>query len=578
MNQTPNTLISYLQAHGRTKPDVLYARYLFTDRDPVEVTFGMTLERTRQFAAGYASHGVVKGSVVLVIIEHHEDLMPAFLGAIWLGAIPAFLPYPNPKIHPERYYENLKGLIDSSLPQVVVTGSPVRDILNRTIPASMHRPNLLVVEDVTATGISDEPEPHIPEDAALIQYSSGSTGLQKGAVLSHRAILAEIAGVGDFFNITEEDSIITWVPLYHDWGLVCVALHALVLGTTYILMSPVDWVKRPVMALEAVDCYYPTIFYQPNFAFNFMTQRIKDQEMTGLDLSSLRLLCNGAEPCFYESHKMFTDRFSKWGLRTDSLGIVYGMAEVTNSVIAAGHHEPIVVDPIDRFILQSEQRAETVEDDHPNVQRMLGVGRALRGTEFKIVDDERIEVPERHVGEVAIRSLAGFHGYYRNTEATKKALDADGWYYTGDMGYRVGAILFITGRKSDMIIVGGVNIYPQDIESIVAEHPAAVAGRIAAIGVDDPELGTQKILLMIESKSTDQAVLNDLAQYARTEVVQRLQVIINEIIHVPYKWLIKTSSGKIARIPNYKRLPELQKSDTSIKSLETAEDSKQLTL
>ena len=359
-------------------------------------------------------------------------------------------------------------------------------------------------------------------------------------------------------------------PLYHDWGLVCVALHALVLGTTYTLISPIDWVKRPGMAFEAVDRYRPTIFYQPNFAFNFMTQRIKDREMEGLDLSSIRLMCNGAEPCFYESHEMLVDRFSKWGLRSDCLGIVYGMAEVTNSVIAAGNREPIVVDPIDRFILQSEQRAQPVEDNHPNVQRMLGVGRALQGTEFKIVDDDRMEVPERHVGEVAIRSRARFHEYYKNTRATTSALDADGWYFSGDMGYRVDNILFITGRKSDMIIAGGVNIYPQDIESIVAEHAAAVAGRIAAIGVDDPELGTQKILLIVESKSTDPKVLNDIARYARTEVTQRLQIIINEIVHVPYKWLIKTSSGKIARIPNYKRLREMQGSQTSTETLETA--------
>ncbi|NIR53060.1 fatty acyl-AMP ligase [candidate division KSB1 bacterium] len=563
MKDSPDTLIGYLQHHEESTPDAPYARYLFSDRDPVEVSFRTTLQRTKQFAAGYATYGVEKGSVVLVILEHHEDLMPAFLGAMWLGAIPAFLPHPNPRINPERYYDNMKVLIDSTRPRAILTRSQVRALLHQTIPADAQRPTLLTVEDVMVTGASNEPEPVDAEHAALIQYSSGSTGHQKGAVLSHRAIIAEIDGVGDFFEITQEDTIISWVPLYHDWGLVCVALHALFLGTTYTLMSPIDWVKRPVMALEAVDRYRPTIFYQPNFAFNFMTQRVKDKEMEGLDLSSIRLMCNGAEPCFYESHKMFADRFARWGFREDSLGIVYGMAEVTNSVIAAGNREPIMVDALDRFILQSEQRAVPVDEDSPTVQRMLGVGRALKGSEFKIVDDNRQEIPERHVGEVAIRSRARFHGYYRNAEATERALDEDGWYYTGDMAYRVGDILFITGRKSDMIIVGGVNIYPQDIEAIVAEHPAAVAGRIAAIGVDDPELGTQKIVLLVESKSTDQAVLNDLARYARTEVAQRLQVIINEVVHVPYRWLIKTSSGKIARIPNYKRLPELQKPTVS---------------
>jgi acyl-CoA synthetase (AMP-forming)/AMP-acid ligase II len=153
------------------------------------------------------------------------------------------------------------------------------------------------------------------------------------------------------------------------------------------------------------------------------------------------------------------------------------------------------------------------------------------------------------------------HGYHNNPAATAASRDADGWYYTGDMGYRAGGILFITGRKSDMIIVGGVNIYPQDIEAIVGEHPHAVAGRVAAIGVDDPELGTQKVVLIVESKSEDPEVHKDIAAWARREVGQRLNVVVHRVVHAPYTWLIKTSSGKIARIPNLKRLPELERAE-----------------
>jgi len=232
------------------------------------------------------------------------------------------------------------------------------------------------------------------------------------------------------------------------------------------------------------------------------------------------------------------------------------MAEVTNSVIAAGHREPIQVDVIDRFVLQNELRAQPIAEGHANAQRMLGVGRALAETEFKLVDDQRREIPERHVGEVAIRSRAVFHGYYNNPKATATCLDADGWYYSGDMGYRVGNILYITGRKSDMIIVGGVNIYPQDIEAIVGEHPMAVAGRIAAVGVDDVETGTQKIVLLVEARSQDPRVLAEIAEFARAAVAQRLNVIVSQIVHLPERWLHKTSSGKIARLPNYRRLVE----------------------
>jgi acyl-CoA synthetase (AMP-forming)/AMP-acid ligase II len=501
---------------------------------------------------------VKPGDVVLVVLEHHEDLVPAFLGATWVGAIPAFLPHPNPKTQLDRYYLNLKTLTEASIPAAILSRPPVLDVLARTLP-ERGRPALLDAADATSHGLSPAPAAHGPETVALLQYSSGSTGLQKGAALSHRAILAEIAGVGEFFEIGREDRLLTWVPLYHDWGLVCVALHALAEGIEYTLLSPLDWVRDPVLAWKAAAEYRSTIFYQPNFAFNLMTRRVKDADMQGLDLSSLRLVCNGAEPCFWDSHEMFVRRFSRWGLRRDCLGIVYGMAEVTNSVIAAGHREPIVVDCVDRFVLQRESRAEPVREAAVSVQRFLGVGRALQGTEFKIVDENRREVPDRQVGEVAIRSRARMHGYHRNREATEAALAPDGWYYSGDMGYRAGGILFITGRKSDMIIVGGVNIYPQDIENIVAEHPASVPGRIAAVGVDDAELGTQKIVLLVESKSEDPRVLAELAQHVRTEVSQRLDVVVHRVVHLPYGWLVKTSSGKIARLPNYRRLGELGK-------------------
>jgi len=552
----PATLIEFVRARAESEPDRLYSRYLFAGRSPVETSFGALERRTRAYASAYRSAGVGKGGVTLVILEHHEDLMPAFLGAMWLGAIPAFLPIPTPKMDANRYFSNLRALIERTMPAAVMTQpalrQPIADALGGSASCA-----LLAKDEVGDSQDLPEPASHTADDPALIQYSSGSTGLQKGATLSHRAILAEIRGVNDFFDMTREDSFLTWVPLYHDWGLVCVALHSLVLGTSFTLMSPIDWVTNPAFACRAIHEWRPTIYYQPNFAFNLMTRRVKDKDLEGIDLSSVRICCNGAEPCFFDSHEMFARRFEHAGFRRDSLSIVYGMAEVTNSVIAAGHHEPIVVDDVDRFTLQRELRAVPIAGDDPNAHRFLGVGRALHGTEYRIVDDHRQELPDRSVGEVAIRSDARMQGYFGNPDATRRSLTDDGWYYSGDMGYRANDRLFITGRKSDMMIIGGVNIYPQDVENIIAEHPHVVGGRVAAIGVDDPESGTQKMIVIVESKSTDAAVRADIARFARAEVANRLQVVISRLVHAPYMWLLKTSSGKIARIPNLRRLDEL---------------------
>ena len=555
MTTKPDTLIRHLVHRATERPEALYARWIFPDREPVEMTYRELSDRTRQFATAYREAGVEKGDVVLVVLPHHEDLMPAYLGAIWLGGIPSFLPSLTAKLDPTRYFDNLAGLMERTGPRAIMTYPQLRDEL-QSVSAPTAKPAILVSEEVDAAPMQGPPIDHEAEDIALIQYSSGSTGMQKGAALSHRAVLAEIAGVTEFFELQEEDSFLTWVPLYHDWGLVCVALHAIPLGTHFTLIDPVHWVMQPAVACEAIHRYRPTVYYHPNFAFNFMTRRVRDEEMEGLDLSSVRICSNGAEPCFFDSHEMFADRFEKWGFRRESLAIVYGMAEVTNSVFAAGHKEPIQVDPIDRTLLQGEHRAAPVDDDHPQVIRMLGVGRPLAGTRFRIVDDNYKEVPERHVGEVEIQSRAAFHGYYRNPEATAKA-DDNGWYVTGDLGYRVGNILFITGRKSDLIILGGVNIYPQDVENIISEHPDVVAGRVAAIGVDDPELGTQRLIVIVESRSEDPETLREIAEFSRFQVQIRLGVDIDEMHHAPYRWLIKTSSGKIARIPNYQRLSEL---------------------
>jgi acyl-CoA synthetase (AMP-forming)/AMP-acid ligase II len=160
------------------------------------------------------------------------------------------------------------------------------------------------------------------------------------------------------------------------------------------------------------------------------------------------------------------------------------------------------------------------------------------------------------VGEVAIKSRASFHGYYRNPEATARSYQ-DGWYFSGDLGYRVGETLFVTGRKSDLIIIGGVNIYPHDVENIAAEHSAVIAGRVAAIGVDDAALGTQRLIVIVESRATDPDVLREIEEHVRSQVPVRLGVNVDRVYHAPYRWLIKTSSGKIARIPNFKRLGEL---------------------
>ncbi|HVS20009.1 MAG TPA: AMP-binding protein [Planctomycetota bacterium] len=553
----PRTILAHLRRRAAENAHAVHARYIFPDREDVTQTYAELERRSRQYAAHLAEHGTRPGHVVLIVMRHHEDMLPVFYGAMWLGAIPAFLPFPTGRLHIGKFYSDMRSLVERTGPHAIVTYRDLADELEQCLSDQERPPELLLHESVAADApLAGEPHAADPEDTALIQYSSGSTGLQKGAALSHRAILGECRGVGEFFEMTADDVFVTWVPLYHDWGLVCDAIHPLVLGAPFLLLSPVHWVGRPAIVFEVITKHRATVYWQPNFAFNFMTKRVPEEDLAGVDLSSLRLCGNGAEPCLYESHAMFAARFAKVGFRREALGIVYGMAEVVNSVIGAGHREPIRVDAIDRGKLQEEHRALPVALDHPDVLRMLGVGRGFEGTTFKIVDDDGHELPDRHVGEIAILSECLFNGYYNNDEATRDRV-RDGWYISGDLGYRADGILYVTGRKSDLIIIGGDNIYPQDSEYMVAEHPHVVAGRVAAIGAEDPELGTQKLIVIAESRSEEPEVHADIKRFVRREVAQRLNVKCDRIVIAPYKWLYKTSSGKIARLPNLRRLSEI---------------------
>ncbi len=562
----PRTIIEHMRRRSAESPAGLHARYLHPDGSEETQTYAELEQRTRQFARMLQDAGTRKQHVVLIVLQHSADMLPAFYGAMWLGAIPAFLPFPTGRLHIGKYYSDMQALVERTRPHAIITYGELADELRQCFEGASHVPRMLLAEDLAQDAAqANDPAAAHPEDISCIQYSSGSTGLQKGATLSHRAILNECRGVGDFFEMTAADVFVTWVPLYHDWGLVCNAIHPMTLGATFLLLSPVHWVARPAVAFEAITRYKATVYWHPNFAFNFMTKRVKEQELEGIDLSSLRLCGNGAEPCLYESHEMFAERFAKVGFKREALGIVYGMAEVVNSVIGAGNKEPIRVDVIDRSKLQELHQAIPTTVDDPNAMRVLGVGRGFTGTTFKILDDDRKELPDRSVGEIAILSECLFHGYYNNPEITAERME-EGWYVSGDMGYRADGILYVTGRKSDMIIIGGENYYPQDMEYIVAEHEAVVAGRVAAIGVEDAELGTQKLVVIAESKSDDPEVHKDIKRFIRRELASRLNVTCDRIVIAPHKWLYKTSSGKIARQPNLKRLHEIDPGATNLQT------------
>jgi acyl-CoA synthetase (AMP-forming)/AMP-acid ligase II len=312
--------------------------------------------------------------------------------------------------------------------------------------------------------------------------------------------------------------------------------------------------------LQAVSNYRGTLTWLPNFAYNFCAQKIRDRHIEGVDLSSLRAVINCSEPVRWESHKTFFERFKGHGLRWQALQTSYAMAENVFAVTQSQLGREPVVDEIDRESFMVERVAKSTLDGRPSM-KMMSSGRPLENAKLKIVDEAGNEMPERAIGEIAIQSDCMLSGYYNRPDLTEKAL-RDGWFLTGDYGYVSNGEVFVSGRKKDMIIVGGKNVYPQDLEALTYEVPGVHAGRSVAFGVFDEEQGTEAVVIIAEVDSEDPNEQQRIADAIRQHVSKNSAIALRHVKVVGPKWILKTSSGKTARAANREKfLRELSQAE-----------------
>jgi fatty-acyl-CoA synthase len=494
-------------------------------------------------ATRLANSGVVAGDPVILVLQHSLELIYSFWGAALLGAIPSIFPFLTEKLDPELYRERVKLLVEHSGAKAVVTYAenfkPVSDLLNGL--------------DVTILEMSDFPSSEndpsnftweaSPDSIALLQHSSGSTGLQKGVVLSHRAVLKHIDAYSKAIQLNpNKDVIVSWLPLYHDMGLIAGFVMPIVSGTHLVLMSPFEWVKQPGMLLDAISQYRGTLCWLPNFAYNHIARTFRPRD--SLDLSSWRAAINCSEPVYAESHQLFLDKLAPYGFTESALAVSYAMAENTFAVTQTKLGASPRIDIVE--IAAVQERGEVIPA--ANGKRFVSCGPAIETVELCILDADRNELPDRRVGEIALRSEFMLSGYYKRPDLTEIVMTQDGWYLTGDMGYLADSELFITGRKKDLIIVGGKNVYPQDIEAIANRTVGIHPGRAVAFGVLDERLGSEKVVVIAEA--TEGADLAAAERELRAHIVQETEVTLGDLRFVPSGWIVKTSSGKHARTDN----------------------------
>jgi len=564
-------------------PDQAALQLLYSDKPTTTIRYRDLLHQSAGYSSALCDAGIKPGEVVILILEHGEDLVHAFFGSIISGAIPSIMPFLTEKLSPGVYRKSLASLLEITAPSAVITFPEFEEEISQACRGTRVR-KILVTEKVRDSfPISEEKNFDLLiglksniDDIVLLQHSSGTTGLQKGIALSHRAVINQITSYSESLELSAGDVVVSWLPLYHDMGLIAGFILPVLSRIPLVLMSPFDWVRAPYRLMQAISTYNGTLCWLPNFAYNFCAQKIRDRDLEGVDLSSLRAVINCSEPMYWKSHKMFLDRFNSIGLRSENLATCYAMAENVFAVTQGGIKSPVVVDVIDKKYFHSHQTAKPVRDPHlwgddtegeeekfedDSTMKMLSAGRAIEGTSIRILDQRGEELNDRQIGEIAIKSDCMLSGYYNRPELSEKAFK-EGWYLTGDLGYRVDGELFVTGRLKDLIIVGGKNIYPGDLETLASEVEGVHPGRVAAFGVFNQQLGTEEVVLVAESnlipvsdmKSYDPQAPNPhadlLASEIRKKVTRSSDVSLRYVYIVGQDWLIKTSSGKVARSAN----------------------------
>ncbi|KPL87414.1 fatty acyl-AMP ligase [Levilinea saccharolytica] len=547
------TFAEVLRQYHRETPERVCMVLQHSGQEDRKVTYRELLEGANAHARSLQAAGIQPGEVVILILQHGSDLVFSFFGAVLHGAIPSIMPFLTEKLLPERYRADLASLVSITRPAAIITYPE----FEAEVRAALH-PG----DSVRAVLLADQVEPpsapdfdqlqglrRTPQDIVLLQHSSGTTGLQKGVALSHQAVFNQLAAYQQALHLDpEQDVIVSWLPLYHDMGLIAGFLQPVLTRTLLVMMSPFEWVRAPQRLLTAVSQYRGTLSWLPNFAYNFCAQKIRDRHLEGVDLSSWRAVINCSEPVRYESHRAFLERFAPHGFRPQALAASYAMAENVFGVTQGGIDAPLTVDIIDREAFQVERVARPCADGE-GALKMVSCGRPLSNTQVRILSAEGQELPERHVGEVALHSDCMLTGYYNRPDETAKAFRGE-WYLTGDYGYLADGELYVSGRKKDLIIVGGKNIYPQDLENLAMSVPGVHAGRVSAFGVDNPEAGTEDVVIVAEVDSEDPQVREQIADGIRQAVTRGSAVALRSVYLVGPQWLVKTSSGKNARLAN----------------------------
>lgn len=542
------SLADAIAAQAMARPDLAIFTLLTAGSDGVALAFGDLHAGARRMAVALQSAGLRPGDTAMLVGEHDQNLLTAFVATLYVGATPMIAPYPTSFSQPMLYERRLRELAAASRAHAVLACSASLPGLVQPLVATGCRlldTGALVSDapaETTATHATLGADPLTP---AYIQFSSGTTGAPKGASISQTALLRHLEMLTADLQLTPDDVLVGWAPFYHDLGLVFYLLLPLVHGIPAVTLAPDRWVRRPQLLLNALDAYGGTVCIMPNFGFAHTTRNVRERDIAHLSLRHVRHLIAGAEVVQPGTLDAFVARFERLGLRAEAMKVGYGMTECVFMASVSRSEPQPRVDRIARESIQTSRYA--IPDAGADAMDVVSCGFPLPETQIEIVDDAGNTLGERQIGEVAISSPALFTSYVGCPDLTASAL-RNGRLFTGDLGYFADGELFVVDRKKDLIIAAGKHLYPDSLEQIALAVLGERGGRAAAFGLPSPVLGTEAPILVCELRGqADGDEIDHLVEAIRRQALQNADVTLADIRLVRRGWLEITTSGKVSR-------------------------------
>jgi 1-acyl-sn-glycerol-3-phosphate acyltransferase len=574
--ETLATLVDLLDWHVAQHADAVHITLEGEGGDSDDISYRMLQAEARALAAGLVALGVgaggrsapesdagdrvaptpntgdrvapdfVTGDRVAIMLPTGREFFAAFYGALYAGCVPVPLYPPARPSQLEEHLRRIAGIVANAGAALLVTDARAKPLghLLRAQCASLRQ--VATVADLSRPDAAPLPPPPRAADTAFLQYTSGSTGNPKGVVLSHANLLANLRAMERAAGVSADDVFVSWLPLYHDMGLIGACMGSLYVGFRLVLMSPLAFLARPGRWLSTIHRHRASVSAAPNFAYELCVNKLDDRELADLDLGNWRLAYNGAEPVSPDTLERFATRFAACGFRASAMTPVYGLAESSVGLAFPPLGRGPLIDRVDRAALSARGVARPAAPGDAHAQRIVSCGRALPGHPIRVVDADGGELPERTLGRVQFRGPSATSGYFNNPEATRALFDG-AWLNTGDLGYLAGGELFLSGREKDLIIRGGRNLHPQELEEAVSRLPGVRRGGVAVFPATDAHSGTERLVVLAEIRDDTAANRARIEAEINGLAVDVIGMPADDIVLAPPRTVLKTSSGKVRR-------------------------------